>query len=537
MTHPQIKDPSFELRYVHEGVLLQAALDSTGRAWPPESAERLGLTLVRGSKSGTWRVLIEPTEPITLVTVKAFMDANIRQMEAVYLNGYQSWTDSKEHPPFDTMIGLTNVPQRMIKKYVFDGPGDYRFTKYNVGLGEMHGFGYGYLKSDGEYALVASLAEETGFTTVRSSMRRGQITLEKEPPAREIQAGEKIEAISFIIVNGELGECIDAWFARAGIALRPAPRIVGYTSWYRHYGDITEEKMIADLEGCAQLLSESDLKDCVGVFQVDDGWCDVGDWLRIREERFPSGMAAMAERIREKGLVPGLWLAPFLCERNSALYDEHPEWLIVDSTGLPIDSPFSWSGAYCLDTRNPEFRAYLREFLGTVVREWGFKLLKLDFLFGACMVPHDGLNRGELMADALELVRESVGEDTWLDLCGVPMVSAFGRCEYCRIGCDVGLDWDGLLHMRLFHRERVSTKWSLVNTMGRAHLNGRAFLCDPDVYFLRDDVDISPERKRQLIAADVLCGGVFMTSDDMGAWNEEQLEGFRSALSIFVMKE
>ena len=534
MTRPEIQDPIFELRYLCGGQPLHAVVGSDGRAWPAENARRLGVTLAHGSKSGTWRVRVEPTEALTLISIKAYMKANIRQMEAVYLNGYQSWTDSKEHPPFDTMIGLTNVPQWIVDKYALDGPGDYHFTQYNVGLGEMHGFGYGYLKSDGEVALVASLAEDTGFTTIRSSMRRGELTLEKEPPAREVAAGEKLEIMSFIVCRGELGTCIDAWFARAGIARRPAPRMVGYTSWYRHFGDIDEEKMLHDLEGAAHVLGESDLGECMGVFQIDDGWCAVGDWTRIREDRFPSGMKKIAARIEEKGLVPGLWLAPYMCEFDSKTFAEHPEWHLCHEDGTPIEAKMNWSGAVPMNTQNPEFRDYVREFLGMATREWGFKLLKLDFLFAACYVPHDGLNRGQLMADALELIRESVGEDTLLDLCGVPMVSSFGRCEYCRIGCDVGLDWDDEPKMRLLHRERVSTKWSLVNTVGRAHLNGRAFWCDPDVYFLRDDVDLTAERKRQLIAADVMCGGALLTSDDMGAWTEGQLGEFKDALSIFV---
>ena len=534
MSLPTLGDPVFIIRFECDGRPGHVLVDATGRATPADDARMMDVTLGHGSRTGTWRVRVKPSVSVTITGVMAALKANIREMEAVYNNGYQSWTDSKEHPPFDTMIGLTNVPPRIVKQYTLDGAGDYRFTKYRVGLGEMHGFGYCYLKGDGQVALIASLSENTGYTTTRTSMRRGEVTLEKEPPARPLEAGESYELMSFAVIFGELGACIDRWFALAGIKRRPAPRIVGYSSWYRHYGDITEEKMLHDLEGCARVLGESDLGNCTGVFQIDDGWCAVGDWTRIREERFPSGMAEMAARISEKGLTPGLWLAPFMCERESNLYKEHPEWRVTDKDGEAIESNLNWSGAAAMDTRNPEYRAYVREFLRTVTEDWGFKLLKLDFLFAACMEPHDGLNRGQLIADALDLIRESVGEDIWLDLCGVPMVPAFGRCEYCRIGCDVGLDWDDERHMRLLHRERISTKWSLVNTVGRAHLNGRAFLNDPDVYFLRDDVDFTPERKRQLLAADVRCGGALLTSDDMGEWDESKLAEFRDALAIFI---
>ena len=46
---------------------------------------------------------------------------------------------------------------------------------------------------------------------------------------------------------------------------------------------------------------------------------------------------------------------------------------------------------------------------------------------------------------------------------------------------DVSLDWDDVWYMRLFHRERVSTKQAINNTVFRRQLNGRAYGSDPDV--------------------------------------------------------
>ena len=143
--------------------------------------------------------------------------------------------------------------------------------------------------------------------------------------------------------------------------------------------------------------------------------------------------------------------------------------------------------------------------------------------------------RGQLMADALELLRASVPEDTWFDLCGVPLMSAFGRTEYCRIGCDVSLDWNGgALYMRLLHRERVSTKRSLDNTLGRAHLDGVVFRNDPDVFFLRDDVSLTESQKRQLLMADVTFGGMLLTSDSVEDWDEDERAQFEEALRTFI---
>lgn len=78
----------------------------------------------------------------------------------------------------------------------------------------------------------------------------------------------------------------------------------------------------------------------------------------------------------------------------------------------------------------------------TVLNTWGFGLVKLDFLFAAAMVPRLGKTRGEIMWDAITLLREVVGDNIILGS-GVPLASAWGRVSYCRIGSDVSPWWEG----------------------------------------------------------------------------------------------
>lgn len=77
------------------------------------------------------------------------------------------------------------------------------------------------------------------------------------------------------------------------------------------------------------------------------------------------------------------------------------------------------------------------------------------------------------MLRAMELLRWLCGEKKILGF-GVPVMPAFGLVDYCRVGCDVSLDWDDRPYMRLIHRERVSTRRSVGNTVFRRRLNGRA---------------------------------------------------------------
>ncbi|MDR9824349.1 hypothetical protein RCJ22_01860, partial [Vibrio sp. FNV 38] len=130
--------------------------------------------------------------------------------------------------------------------------------------------------------------------------------------------------------------------------------------------------------------------------------------------------------------------------------------------------------------------AYLAEVFRTVFDEWGFDLVKLDFLYAAAPYGTEEESRAGRMIRAMKLIRSWCG-DTLVLGCGVPLMPAFGLVDYCRIGCDVGPDWDSTVLMRMTHRERVSTKNSIDDTTYRRQLNGRAFMNDPDVFFLRDE--------------------------------------------------
>ena len=78
--------------------------------------------------------------------------------------------------------------------------------------------------------------------------------------------------------------------------------------------------------------------------------------------------------------------------------------------------------------------------------------------------------------------------------------------------------------MRLINRERVSTRHAILNSIFRRQLSGRAWLSDPDVFFLRDDnLKLSEREKYILSAVNSLFGGVLLCSDNMGEYDGEKL--------------
>ncbi|MBQ9383559.1 MAG: alpha-galactosidase, partial [Ruminiclostridium sp.] len=295
--------------------------------------------------------------------------------------------------------------------------------------------------------------------------------------------------------------------------------VFGYTSWYRHYQDICEKYIADDLEGIKSCGVKAD------IFQIDDGYqTAVGDWLSTDMSKFPNGMKAAADMINEAGMTPGLWLAPFVCEEKSELFRDHRDWLLTSEDGVPVKAGCNWSGAYALDIYNEEVRGYLREVFRTVTEEWGFRLLKLDFLYAACILPRRDKTRGRVMSDGMDFLREIAGGAKILG-CGVPMASAFGKVDYCRVGADVTPEWDGTATMKLTHRERPSSRNTILNSVFRRQLNGRAFINDPDVFMLRETANTMTREQRSCLAGiNALCGGVLFTSDNMNEYGEEQQE-------------
>ena len=86
----------------------------------------------------------------------------------------------------------------------------------------------------------------------------------------------------------------------------------------------------------------------------------------------------------------------------------------------------NWGGFYALDIYNKEVRQYLKEVFDTVLNVWGYDMVKLDFLYACCIIPFNGKSRGEIMCDAMDLIRELCGDKLILG-CGVPLAPAFGQ--------------------------------------------------------------------------------------------------------------
>lgn len=459
------------------------------------------------------KLTLRPEGAVVLRELHISCAFNFLETDTVYCNGYQSWTDSREFAANEKILPLRGI-MRLIKMHRY---GDIHFHPYSGKPGEFHSHTYTYIRRGSTIALMGSLSESEGYTIFQYQTHNGALKIIKDCAGLEVD--RNLPVLDVFIATGEEQHVFTGYFSASGLKAR-ANVTTGWTSWYNYYTKISEDIIL----GNVRALSEHRIP--LDIIQIDDGFqTAVGDWRSIKPE-FPQGMKKIADEIHKAGYAAGLWLAPFICEKKSKLFSQHKHWLVKDDDGTPIVAGWNpgWSGDfYALDIYNDQARNYIEDVFSTVLREWNFDMVKLDFLYAAAIVPRKGKSRGKIMHDAMELLRRCVRGKRILG-CGVPLGPAFGLVEYCRIGGDVALKWEDRLLKFMRYRERVDTKHSLTSTIGRRHLNGHAFFNDPDVFILRDENNsLSPEEKDTLYVLNNIFGGLVFTSDNVANYPKETL--------------
>ena len=469
-------------------------------------------------------VILKPKKPFELVDFYVEFPYEFKKGDSFFAGGYQSWTTTREYKADEIQKGITKLAGiTKLTKDLARLASDERIVKYTQKPGEFHSHCYTYVKNGGKVKFWGSLSEKTGFTYFKVRMNENYFSIRKDALGKLVE--EPWQVFDIVYFEGGYDEVFDNYFS-----LSPMPEarnrcMSGYTSWYNYFQKIDEGIILRDLNGLDRA------KDEVSIFQIDDGYESfVGDWLVPDPKKFPHGMKYIADKIHDKGYNAGIRLAPFSCQRVSQTAKLHPDWLIKEN-GKPMLGCLGWGGAYTLDIYNPEARAYIKKFFDVVLNEWGFDMVKLDFLYSECMIPRAGKCRGEIMHDAMLLLRECVGDKLILG-CGVPLGSALGIVDACRISCDVDLDYIGKIYNKLnVSNEVPSAQNAITNSVFRRHLNGRAFMNDPDVFFLRNDnLKFTDEQKVLLAEINNLCGNVLFVSDNAGAYDEMQTERLKKYL-------
>lgn len=500
-------------------IFLKIKYDVNGQKFTADSLKTEHFDLIFKKDASKLYVEIIPKVSLKIDDFSLKYAYDFKKDDKIFVNGYQSWTDSLEYSINERMSELNSVTEFLIKTKPLKNiglvkSGDILFHKFPRDQGVFYGWSYGYVRRGESVDLFASLSERSGFTYVTFDTNNNCVTVGKD--LEDVIFSQKTELLSLTVISDEYNCAFDTYFEQMGVKCRENKKRNGYTTWYNYYGSITEETVNRDLKSISKLNCKVDC------FQIDDGYQKaIGDWLITDDKKFPSGMKKIADDIHSNNMIAGLWLAPFAAVPSSKLFKEHKDWFIKGKNSKPYNTGHNWGGFYSLDIYNKDARNYLKYVFDVVLNDWGYDLVKLDFLYGACVLPMHNKARGEIMCDAMDLLRECCGDKLILG-CGVPLMPAFGKVDYCRIGADVALNWKKRKYVT---REDVSTPHAVCNTIFRRHLDGRAWMNDPDVFLLRNsNISTTFEQRKLLAKINSLFGSLLFISDNTDEYNAEQLE-------------
>ena len=490
------------------------------------------------------KLAIYPKTDVVLQDLTLQIPTKLNKTDRVFCNGFQSWSESRLFGFNEKIDALRPIAKPLMGYY-----GDYHFDFLPTKKGVLHSWTYAYhiaqnakpvaiqkeqtskplvIQKEQNLNFIGSLDESTAFTCLLYDVDNQQVIIKKDLAG--LQLNHSFPVLDIVLMSGDTPSVFDHYFALQNLPKREKPVETGWTSWYNYYNKISETIIDENLEAFAKRAIPIDY------FQIDDGWqTRIGDWLSVKPE-FPNGMKVVADKIHQKGFKAGLWLSPFIVESKSRLFQEKNDWILRGSNGKPVAVGYSpyWSGRfYALDFYNPDVQKYLTGVFHTVLHTWGFDMVKLDFLYAVAVLPRPNKTRGQVMSEAMQFLRRLVGDKILL-ACGVPLGSAFGLVDYCRIGADIHLSWEHKLLKFLKNRERVSTIVALRTVLSRWPLNGRAFQNDSDVFILREkNHQLTDIQQNTVLIINTLLGNLLFTSDNLDEYTEGVLLKFKS---IFRLK-
>ena len=171
-------------------------------------------------------------------------------------------------------------------------------------------------------------------------------------------------------------------------------------------GDPTTERLLPLVDAAAAAGAEYFCIDSGWYAEIGEGWWDsVGEW-RPSRSRFPGGIGEVLDRIRNAGMVPGLWVEPEVVGVHSDVARQLPAEAFFQREGRFVVE----HGRYHLDLRHPAAVKHLDQVVDFLVGELGVGYLKFDY--NICVGP--GPDTGGLPAGAGLLAANRAQLD-WLD--------------------------------------------------------------------------------------------------------------------------
>ena len=301
-----------------------------------------------------------------------------------------------------------------------------------------------------------------------------------------------------------------------------APPLMGWWSWTAYYFGLNEGAALTNAEWEAEHLKSLGYN----IFHIDEGYQYArGEYSTPNATLFPHGLASVYYKVHGLGLVPAIWTAPFEVTDRSWVYQNHPDWLVKNANGQPIHAGTvvdDKDQLFVLDTTNPGAQEYLRKTYSTLVNLWGLRYIKMDFMDDSAIEGYyykPNTTALEAQRIGLQIIRDTVGNDVYLDKDGSPMLNPVGIVDYGRISQDTGHTFN-------------ASKEAATGIAARYYMNRNYFVADPDAFTvstqtIKDQAWHESSKPATLDEAEVsislaaVSGGMFEIGDNLPSLTKE----------------
>ncbi len=382
--------------------------------------------------------------------------------------------------------------------------------------------------SSNDPTIASYTVDSTGTTEIQATDPESGL---REGPAENLielnvplPAGESITSERVMFAAGDNYYSQLETYGEAIRDLRQArvtsDNLLGWWSWTAFYTKITQGTALTNAQWQAEHLKSLGYD----YFHFDLGYgYSRSEYATPNASQFPGGMWDLTRRISRLGLKIGVWTAPFEVGERAWIYEHHKDWLVHNAHGDPISigdaEEVKGERLFVLDVTHPDAQEYLRQTYRTLVREWGARYIKLDFMDNTAI---EGYYRRpnttalEAQRIGLEIIRKVVGDGVLLDKDGSPMLNPVGLVDEGRISQDTG---------HTFQRSKEAAP----GIAARYYMHRNFFVTDPDAFtvsrqLLEERTIEAPATLNEAqvsIALAAVSGGMFEVGDDLPTLGSE----------------
>lgn len=191
---------------------------------------------------------------------------------------------------------------------------------------------------------------------------------------KTLSPGESFSSPEAVLAKGRsLYDIFDKLVKAQHPAISPADddMAILYNEYCTTWGNPTFE----NVRKCCDKLEGKGIKFLVidSGWYGDDTWYEcLGDW-EVNEKRFPGGMKAIADYIRSKGMIPGIWFELETLASRCRYYNDPAH--LVKKDGLPLQV----GGRRFWDMEDPWVTDYLTDKVIKFLKDSGFGYIKIDY--------------------------------------------------------------------------------------------------------------------------------------------------------------